>query len=117
MDQTKESPSWLAIVNPNAGNGKGKTDWEKIADLLAGYQITYEAFFTQHHQHAIELTRAGIKRGYRQIIAIGGDGTMNEVVNGCFMQRVCPLELLPLVRGTTGVECLVFPRIMKVPSG
>ena len=102
MDQAKESPSWLAIVNPNAGHGRGKTDWEKISDLLTGYQIKYEACFTHHRQHAIELTRAGIKNGYRKIIAIGGDGTMNEVVNGCFIQRSCSTRELTLGMITVG---------------
>ena len=96
MDQKHITHNWLAIVNPNAGHGKGKTDWQKISDLLFRYHIEYDACFTGHRQHAIELTKAGIDRGYRNIITIGGDGTMNEVINGCFMQRSCLTKELTL---------------------
>ncbi len=102
MDQPHDNPSWLAIVNPNAGHGKGKTDWKIISDLLSGYQIPYESCFTQYRKHAIELTRAGIRKGYRKFITIGGDGTMNEVVNGCFMQRACPTRDITLGIITVG---------------
>ncbi|MBN2213676.1 MAG: diacylglycerol kinase family lipid kinase [Bacteroidales bacterium] len=102
MDQTKENPSWLAIVNPNAGHGKGKADWEKISGLLSEYQINYKSCFTCYRKHAIELTREGVKEGYRKIIAVGGDGTMNEVVNGCFMQKSCPARDITLGMITVG---------------
>ena len=102
MDQIHDNQLWLAIVNPNAGHGKGKTDWKKISDLLSGYQIPCESCFTQYRKHAIELTREGIRKGYRKIITIGGDGTMNEVVNGCFMQRSCPTRDITLGMITVG---------------
>jgi YegS/Rv2252/BmrU family lipid kinase len=115
MDQTQESPSWLAIVNPNAGHGKGKTDWGKISALLSGYRIKYEACFTQYRQHAIELTREGIVKGHRHIIAIGGDGTMNEVVNGCFTQRSCPTKdiMIGIITVGTGND---WGRMFGIPN-
>jgi YegS/Rv2252/BmrU family lipid kinase len=75
---------WLVIVNPNAGKRKGEKDWPEIAALLteAGFAFTPE--FTTHRDHAIALTENYIREGFRKIIVVGGDGTMNEVINGIF---------------------------------
>jgi YegS/Rv2252/BmrU family lipid kinase len=81
---------WMVIVNPNAGSGKGKKDWGNISCLLEQYQITYNYVFTDCPKHAIQLTHDCILKGYRNFIVVGGDGTLNEVVNGVFSQSVCP---------------------------
>jgi len=93
---------WLIIVNPNAGHGKGKKDWVRIATLLKLYSVEFEPRFTLRRRHAIELTREGIAEGYRKILAVGGDGTMNEVVNGVFTQSVCPTTDINLGMITVG---------------
>jgi len=76
----------LVIVNPNAGKGKGKKDWEKISGLLKKEGFSFEPVFTKQRHHAIELSRENIEKGYRKIIVVGGDGTLNEVLNGIFQQ-------------------------------
>ena len=78
---------WMVIVNPNAGVGKGKKDWDKINELLNENEIQFETVFTKHKEHAIALTTKFIKKGYRKFIVTGGDGTLNEVVNGIFIQK------------------------------
>ncbi|MCK9401435.1 MAG: diacylglycerol kinase family lipid kinase [Bacteroidales bacterium] len=77
---------WLVIVNPNAGKRKGEKDWPEISALLteAGFIFTHE--FTTHRDHAIALTENYVRKGFRKIIAVGGDGTLNEVMNGIFRQ-------------------------------
>lgn len=86
MEQQKQANKWLAIVNPNAGVKKCQKDWKKIAALLDKNQMDYDAFFTERRGHAISLTKEKIEAGYRNIISVGGDGTLNEVVNGIFKQ-------------------------------
>jgi YegS/Rv2252/BmrU family lipid kinase len=81
---------WMVIVNPNAGKGKGSKDWEKIDELLVRYGVLHSTLFTKARRHAIDLTRDAIASGYRKFIVVGGDGTMNEVVNGVFTQQTCP---------------------------
>jgi YegS/Rv2252/BmrU family lipid kinase len=93
---------WLVIVNPNAGKGRGLKDWNLIASLLRKYEISIHVCFTTAKKHAIDLTAVGIEKGYRNIIAIGGDGTMNEVVNGCFKQKVCSTTSLTVGMITVG---------------
>ena len=85
-----EEHQWFAIVNPVAGNGRGLDDFPRISKLLREQRIHCEAVFSEHKFHAVELTVDAVRRGYRRIIAIGGDGTLHEVVNGLFIQQVVP---------------------------
>lgn len=78
---------WIAIVNPNAGAGKCSKDWPEINNLLEKYQVMFEPVFTERRYHAMVLSRKMIRKGYRRIIVVGGDGTMNEVINGLFAQK------------------------------
>ena len=85
-----EEHQWFAIVNPVAGNGRGLDEFPRISKLLREQQIHCEAVFSEHKFHAVELTVEAVRRGYRRIIAVGGDGTLHEVVNGLFIQQVVP---------------------------
>ena len=96
MTVTLEIPKdkWLIIVNPNAGVGKGGRDWQGISHLLNAVNINHLCVLTEHRNHADILTNEFIGEGYRNIAVVGGDGTMNEVVNGIFTQAFCdPAEI------------------------
>ncbi len=75
------------VVNPRSGNGRTGRRWleinAKIAQALSG---TAHAF-TQRPMDAATLTARALKEGYQCIVAVGGDGTINEVVNGFFEDR------------------------------
>lgn len=88
MKSDNLNDNWLIVVNPNAGRKRGKKDWNQIAALLDNSGTKYHAVFTEQPRHAIEITMQGIADGYRKIVAVVGDGTMNEVVNGVFLQQV-----------------------------
>ncbi len=89
MDSLQKK-EWLVIVNPNAGVGKGGRDWDEISKLLEKHEFEFEAVFTEKRNHAINLVQEKIREGYEKIIVVGGDGTMNEVVNGIFIQKHLP---------------------------
>jgi len=96
-----ESPTispekWLVIVNPNAGSKKGAKDWTKISHLLTQEGFDFHCIFTEHRNHAIHLTERNLEKGYRNFIVVGGDGTMNEVLNGIMSQTVIPMEEISL---------------------
>lgn len=93
---------WLVIVNPNAGVGRGKKDWKDIRELLISEKFEFDAVFTERKYHAIELTKQNIEKGYCKIIVVGGDGTMNEVVNGVFIQKRVPSTEITLGMITIG---------------
>ena len=71
------------IVNPNARSGLGKKVWGKLENILKEKDIDYQVHYTTRPKHATEIT-AQITSGNEQqtVVALGGDGTVNEVVNG-----------------------------------
>lgn len=89
MPEQSLKPEWFTIVNPNAGNGKGKKDWDRISGLFSKEDIPIHAIFTLKKGDAISRTREAVESGFRKIISVGGDGTLNEVVNGIFLQKQC----------------------------
>lgn len=78
---------WIAIVNRTAGGGKTGVDWPRISLLLDRYGIQYTPVFTDRRLHASVIARNKINEGYSRIIVVGGDGTMNEAINGVFAQK------------------------------
>lgn len=95
---------WFAIVNPVAGQGRGLLDWPVISSLLHQAGIQYDTLFTQRKFHATELAVYAIRQGYRQIIIVGGDGTIHETVHGLFLQTLVPTQdiLLSVIAVGTG---------------
>ena len=84
---------WLVVVNPMASVGKCEKDWPHIKQLLVNEGIEFDSVLTEYPQHAIEIVRdAIINKGYRKFIAVGGDGTNNEVINGIFTQDQVPFN-------------------------
>ena len=102
---------WLMIVNPNAGIKKGTKDWPGILRLLRNEQVDFEFRTTKSRGHAIEITKESISSGYRYICVVGGDGTLNEVLNGIMNQTIVPtteitLGMIPV--GTGNDWCRMF---------
>ncbi len=81
------SKPWFIIVNPSSGNRNTSQQWEEIQQLLNTKKIDFSFVFTQFSKHEIELVDKAILDGFRNIISIGGDGTLHHVVNGIMRQR------------------------------
>ena len=73
---------YKVILNPVAGHGNGLKARPAIERLLAGHRLDYDLVQTECAGHALELTRRAAAEGYAVIVAAGGDGTVNEVING-----------------------------------
>ena len=114
MSVSNLNEKYLVIVNPNAGKSKGKKDWEKISGLLKNEGFIFDSVFTKQRHHAIELSRENIEKGYRKIIVVGGDGTMNEVVNGVFGQKKVAVSeiILGMITVGTGND---WGRMFNIP--
>jgi diacylglycerol kinase (ATP) len=73
------------IVNPKAGNGKAKLIWSSVEKQLREQKINYESFFTERTGHGKLIAKQIVESNDKKkvtIIVVGGDGTINEVVNG-----------------------------------
>jgi len=90
MHEGNQNTEWLVIVNPNAGRRRCEKDWPEISRIITAANIRFKSIFTQHRIHAIRMARKFVEMGYKHIIVVGGDGTMNEVVNGIFTQAKKP---------------------------
>ena len=72
------------IVNPKSAGGKTAKEWPQMLKTLETELGSVEIRLTEHRFHAAELARQVLKTGVERVIAIGGDGMLNEVVNGFF---------------------------------
>lgn len=109
---------WFFIVNPAAGNGLVQKRWPGIQAILDSLLWRYEVGITKHRGHAAELAREAVRKGFRYIAAVGGDGTNNEVVNGLIRQKTVPLHeivytLLPIGTGNDWIRTHGIPRDLK----
>jgi len=104
--QVNKASATLAIVNPAAGFGKAAKLLGPAMDRLRAAGIEFDVAETRRAGHATEIAREAYKQGYRRFIAVGGDGTSFETVNGLFPEAyedgVKPaLGFLPLGTGNS----------------
>ena len=92
------------IANPVAGKGRALTQIPFVTEELNKYGLDYEIILTSYPWHAAELAQKAISDGWDVVVAAGGDGTANEVLNGLMLAReyganhTC-MGLLPIGRG------------------
>ena len=82
---TINSNEIILVLNPNSQGGDTGKNWietyTKVKDFLPK---DHKIIFTKKTNDGIIVTRKLLRKGYRNIVAIGGDGTINEVANGFF---------------------------------
>jgi diacylglycerol kinase (ATP) len=97
--------AYLAVVNPAAGGGRCRKLVKPALERLRAGGIELEVAETTAQGEATELARTAYIRGYRRFIAVGGDGTSYEIVNGLFPQAEAgeppTLAFLPLGTGNS----------------
>ncbi len=74
----------FVVVNPRSGNGRTWRDWNVISRALEASFPGFEFALTHGRGEATKLVRDALCEGHHEIIAVGGDGTINEAVNGFF---------------------------------
>lgn len=72
------------VVNPQSAGGQTGKKWAELSAELGKALGEFGHAFTSRPLHAVELARQAIRDGYECIVAVGGDGTVNEVTNGFF---------------------------------
>ncbi len=100
-----DTESTVVILNPHAGGGRADRLWPTLRRALDATVGSYSVHRTQQPHDATMLARAALRRGVGRIVAIGGDGTLNEAANGFFDDGV-PIHpeavLAPISCGTGG---------------
>jgi diacylglycerol kinase (ATP) len=74
--------SVVLIANPRSGNGQVGRELPEVERQLRAHKLGYRITETERPGHATELARAALQAGERFIVAVGGDGTVHEIVNG-----------------------------------
>jgi YegS/Rv2252/BmrU family lipid kinase len=104
-----EHPPFAVIVNPAAQKGGAASRWSQIRTELIARLGTFEPRFTKAPGHATELARAALGEGARRIVAVGGDGTVNETLNGLLDSAgrliAADTVLCPIPAGTANELC------------
>jgi len=101
------------IVNPEAANGAVRKNWPRIRDFLQAEGARFDAVLTEQPGHATRLARQALDDGFRTIVAVGGDGTVNEVLNGLAEEgSVDPEVVLGIIPWGTGAD---FARMLGIP--
>jgi len=97
--------AYLAIVNPAAGGGRSGKMLEPALERLRASRVAIDIQETKGAGHATRIAREAYASGRRRFIAVGGDGTSYEVVNGLFPEAEegdrCTLGFLPLGTGNS----------------
>jgi diacylglycerol kinase (ATP) len=100
---------WVFIVNPIAGNGYGKTIVPKLREMILKHNVEAEIVFTERSGHATELSEQYFNRGFKYIIAVGGDGTFNEMARSLVNKKGITAGIIPAGTGNDFIQILGFP--------
>lgn len=112
-----EAGSTFLVVNPHSNGGATGRKWSTLEPVARSALGELAIAMTTRPLEATELTRQALLAGHRTVIAVGGDGTLNEVVNGFFNpdgSLVAPGAALALLPAGTGGD---FRRTLQIPDG
>ena len=110
--------SFFIFVNPSSGNTNFKKSWKTITHFLKLKNINFSYSFTEYRKHEVILVDKAIEQGYRNIISVGGDGTLHHVVNGIMKQRYIKtskikLGVIPLGTGNDWIKTYNIPNSIE----
>lgn len=112
MDQPKAA----LVINPASANGATGKRWPEMAEIIAREGLSFVYRLTEGPGHATEIARNYLEDGFDLIIAVGGDGTTNETINGFFDQHgkaIRPEAAVSFISGGTGKDLI---RTIGIPA-
>jgi len=104
--------STVFLVNPASANGATGSRWPELARRAAALGLSGDALLSERPGHLAELAAEAVAGGASQLVVVGGDGTVHEVVNGVLGAAAGEVELAVLPRGTGGD----FARSLSLPK-
>lgn len=121
MKQKKDI--WLIVVNVFAASKKAGELWRRAESMLKYKGISYECRYTGDSGNACRIAQDASRDGYRKFVAVGGDGTVHDVLNGIMAFVDSPehtvrledfyLSVLPMGSGNDWVKSLGIPKDVK----
>jgi len=103
------------IVNPHAGNGSTGSKWPMIEALARDRLGPFEAYMTRGPGDGVVRVKNALAEKVRLLVCVGGDGTLNEVVNGIMMHEASVRSDLALGFIPNGTGC-DFVRTVSIPQ-
>lgn len=106
---------WLVVANPISGQGRAMHHRHEIEAVLRRHSLDFDFAISEHPGHAVDLVRTAVERGCRHVLAVGGDGTVNECANGIFHQHDVPtaevtLGVMPIGTGNDWARTHRIPK-------
>ena len=101
------------LVNPAAENGANGRRWPELAHRAASLGLRGDALLSERPGQLAELARAAAAGGASLLVAVGGDGTVNEVVNGIAGREDVELAVIPRGTGWDFVRTYGIPRRLE----
>jgi diacylglycerol kinase (ATP) len=105
---------WFIVVNPASGGGRASRFQPRLAAALDRAGLPYRCVESAATGDVTRLVARAVDEGYRRLLALGGDGTFNELVNGLRASAIPPQDcLVAAAAGGTGND---WSRAMQVPD-
>jgi diacylglycerol kinase (ATP) len=103
------------IVNPHAGNGSTGSNWSHIEAIARDRLGHFQTYMTQHPGDAVRFAEDAVAKDTGLLVCVGGDGTLNEVINGIMMHEESKRSstMLGFVPNGTGCD---FARTLPIPQ-
>jgi diacylglycerol kinase (ATP) len=101
----------FVLVNPVSGKGKSLKALALLRDLLDANEIQYAVFQTEKNKNGWQTVASHLDKHFSDLIILGGDGTINEAVNG--LKYDIPVSIVPCGTGNDYVKCLKIGKHLK----
>ncbi|MCP4652947.1 MAG: YegS/Rv2252/BmrU family lipid kinase [Candidatus Omnitrophica bacterium] len=98
------SKKYFLIINPTAHSGRARRDGEKIIALFKERGADFDFEWTKKKEDAISIAHQATCKGYQILVAIGGDGTICEVISGIFAAEVTSRPKLGVIHVGTSPD-------------
>lgn len=131
-----ESNRWGIIYNPKAGSRKTQKKWNKIHDYMESRGVMFDYLQSEGYGSVERLARMLANNGYRTIVVVGGDGAINDAVNGILTSSAenkdeIALGIIPNGIGNdfssywgldeddykAAIDCIIERRVRKIDVG
>ena len=110
----------VVIVNPASAGGRTGKEWPRVRRCLVDAGVDFEHRLTSAGGDATMLARDALRDGCARVVAVGGDGTLNEVLNGFFdpdtLEPVNPKAVLGMLPSGTGGDFRKTAGIPHAPA-